>query len=66
MNSHKHETLKAIFEAITASNQKIFGICVSLIAYFPFVIEKSAKIENVFPGLFTNVHFTILLQYFQT
>ena len=61
-----NESTKTRNFAITASNQKIFGICVSLIAYFPFVIEKSAKIENVFPGLSTNVHFTILLQYFQT
>ena len=51
MKAQKPETLEAIFEVISASNQKIFGICTSLIVYFPFALKKVQNLKMVFAGL---------------
>ena len=61
MKAQKHETFKAYFEAICASNQKIFGIYTSLIVYFPLSLTKVQKLKIVFAGLFPSVSPKIVL-----
>ena len=46
MKAQKHESLEPIFEAISASNQKIFGKYFN--SLLPFGIDKSVKTENGF------------------
>ena len=52
MKVQKQENLKAFFEAISASNQKIFGICTSLIVYLPLALKKVQKLKMVLPAYF--------------
>ena len=56
MKAKKHELFKAIFKANSASNQKIFGIYVSLLVNFHMAYKKVQKLKMVFAGLFTSVH----------
>ena len=62
MKAQKHETLKASFEAISAPNQEIFGICTCWIVYFPLAFKELRKLKMVFAGLFPSVHLYMYLQ----
>ena len=51
MKAQKYETLKAIFEAISAPNQFFFGICTCLIVYFPLAYKELRKLKMVFAAV---------------
>ena len=63
MKAQKYETLKSIFEAVSASNQNIFEICTSLIVYFTLAKKKVQNSKWFLPAYLQKSLFLLIDSY---